>query len=72
MRNRGLVTDDDVEIIKDISTEQKRCKHILLILQRSSFTCFQKFVMVLSESSIHGDIVAKILEGNVICCLFTH
>ena len=70
MRKRGLVTDNDVEIIKDISTEQKRCKYILSILRRSSFTCFQKFVILLSESSIHCDIVAKVLEGNIISYLF--
>ena len=70
MRNKGLLTDADVEMIKDISTEQKRCKYIFLTLERSSFVCFQKFILLLSENSLYGGIVAKILEGNLISCLF--
>ena len=70
MRSKGLLTDNDVEMIQAISTEQKRCKYIFLTLERSSFICFQKFILLLSENSLHSGIVAKILKGNVISCLF--
>ena len=69
MRNKGLLMDDDIEMIEDISTEQKRCGYIFSTLKRSSL-CFQKFILLLSENSLHGDIIAKIIEGNMISYLF--
>lgn len=60
--------DDDIETIEGISTEQKRCGYILSTLKRSSL-CLQKFILLLSENSLHGDIIAKIVEGNVISYL---
>ena len=69
MRSKDLLTDDDIEMIEDASTEQKRCVYIFSTLKRSSL-CFQRFILLLSENNLHGDIIVKIVEGNVISYLF--
>lgn len=64
MKNKDLLRDDEIEDIKNISNEEKKCNHILFILKYSSVVCFQKFILLLSENNLHADIVEKILEGN--------
>ena len=68
MKNEALLMDDDIEMFEDISTEKQKCKHICLMLKRSSLICFRKFVLLLYENDLHVTIIARIVEGIVISC----
>ena len=65
MKNEGLLTGSDIEVIEDISTEEK-CKYIFKKLTWSGLIYFQKFIVLLSEDHLHVTIVEKILQGIVI------
>ena len=71
MCSRGLLSDDEVEMINYAPTEDKKCNSILMVLRRSSVTCFQKFVLLLSEVDTSEDIVKRIVDGklNYFCLL---
>jgi len=66
MENEDLLMDDDIEMIKEIPNEQKKCQYIFSVLRRSSLISFQKFILLLSNNNLHSSIVAKILKGNII------
>ena len=68
MKNEALLTDDDIEMFEDISTEKQKCKHICLMLKRSSLICFRKLMLLLYENGLHVTIIARIVEGIVISC----
>jgi len=63
MHSKGLLSDDDVETINFAPTEHKKCSIILMVLRRSRVTCFQKFVLLLSQVDTSGNIVKKIEDG---------
>ena len=66
MHSNGLLSDDEVEIISDASTEHKKCSGILMVLRRSRVTFFQKFVLLLSEVDTFENIVKKIEDGELV------
>ncbi|XP_019638413.1 PREDICTED: uncharacterized protein LOC109480624 [Branchiostoma belcheri] len=67
LKEKGVLTDDDVDKIYDEATDEKRTERLLFILARRSSSAFEAFIQSLKEvqrqgTCLYEDIV-RLLEG---------